>query len=421
MNPANSFRIWPTTRLWLAVVFILWRLSAALYAQADPQLEFVKIMGSAPGAYGAPVHLGPGEMLGVRVRGLPTQQGIELQVQGLVNRDPGRAVDKNETIPLASLSLANLPKDNAISSNDLVVPLASIDRRGVIEVTARLLAKNGVSMGRPAKLTLDPAASVQAGPSVLKRAATTAATLLDRLLNIYEDVRQGPDLKAVFSVALRKGEAVSPPVQLALERAQFHALAISPSGNHLAWVTQGPVLYDLWSSDLEKITPVKIASSDEVILTPRFADENLLVYVTKSTLFTVSTEKPEVARAVQTPLRSVAGIDRAERKEGSIECIVRGEPSDALGLNLPHLARISVGDSRAQVFRLPMNPFYQSYSLLVEGVPFFYAGTVDGVEGIYSFKPDDPDGPVTILFKIPSPGLVALAANGSRLVFVGAQ
>src|SRR5262249_51113722 len=150
--------------------------------------------------------------------------------------------------------------------------------------------------------------------------------------------------------------------------------AVSPAGSHLAWVTHGPAGYDLWSADFEKITPVKVVSSAEPIVTPRFADENLLVYVTRSTLFTVSTEKPGVTRAVQTPLRSLSAIDRTERTESGIECIVKGEPTDTPGISLPYLARISIADAKAQVFRLPMNPFYQSYSLLVEGVPFFYAG-----------------------------------------------
>jgi hypothetical protein len=88
MNPANSWRTWLGSRFLPAAIYVLSCLSAAIHAQSDPQLQFVKIVPSAPGTYGAPVRFGPGETLGLRVTGLPAQEGVYLQVQGLVNHDP---------------------------------------------------------------------------------------------------------------------------------------------------------------------------------------------------------------------------------------------------------------------------------------------------------------------------------------------
>jgi len=196
-------------------------------------------------------------------------------------------------------------------------------------------------------------------------------------------------------------------------------VALSPEGKRLAWVIAEPGRYDLWISNLEKMAPVKIVSSGEEIVTPRFADETLLLYITGSTLMLVSSEKPKRSQAVWLPFRSVTRIDRAQRNRDHIECIVSAEHPDTPAFNFPYLASISVSDGGTAVFRLPVNPFYQSYSLLEEGAPFFFAGSEEGVEGIHYFQLDAPDGRVNTLWRGHSPGLVALAANGSRLVFAG--
>lgn len=423
MNRASLWRNSPSAKRSLGAIVIFCCLLPALLAQGDPQLQFVKILPTKPGAYGPPSRFGPGETLGLRIGGIPSQEGVKLELHALVNRSPGRPYEKNEMVSLASIGSADLRKQNiSTDASELVVPFSTLDTHDVLEITARFVGKSGEPLGRPAKLTLDLAASVQAGPSLLQKAMAGGSTLLDRLMNIYQDVREAGEPRSIFSVSLERGKISSAPVLLSLQRAQFQYLAISPEGKRLAWVTeeqQGH--YALWAANLEKLTPVKIALSTEEIVTPLFVDEDLLLYVNGSSLIRTSTENPRGPQAIHTPFRAVARIDYAKRNEDQIECIVSAEHLDSPNVNLPYLARISASGQEIAIFRLPVNPFYRSYSLLVEGAPLFFAGSEGGVEGIHYFRADAPEGQVTTLYKVRSPGLVALAANGSRLVFAGAQ
>ena len=63
------------------------------------------------------------------------------------------------------------------------------------------------------------------------------------------------------------------------------------------------------------------------------------------------------------------------------------------------------------MFRLPLNPFYQSYPLLVDGAPFFFAGSEGGVEGIH-YLPATP--PRAVGWKAMARNLSDIAAMGGR-------
>jgi hypothetical protein len=420
MSPASFWRTWPGVKPVLGAVFALCLLPAAL-AQAIPQIQFVKILSSTPGGYGPPAHFASGETIGVKISAFSWLEGTELRVYGLVNHASGRPYEKNETVGLAVLHGVDVQKINiAKDTSEVVLPLSAVDTRDVLEVTASLIDAKGNQFGNPAKLTLDPSASAQGGPSILQKALSIGSELLSRLMNINEVIRDATDPRFVFSVALEHGKPSSPPVRLPLNRAQFRALAISPQGNRMAWVVEEAGQFSLSVSDIGTLSPVKIASSTEEIVTPFLADERLLLYITNSTLVLSRTDKPEGVLSFALPFRAVQRIYSAAMKEGRIECIVSAAHPNTPTLDLPYLVKISLSDSKAEVFRLPINPYYSSYPLLIPGAPFFFAGSEDGVEGIQYFQPDDPDGHISTLYKVRFPGLVALAANGSRLLFAGA-
>ena len=420
MSPASFWRTWPGIKPVLRAVFALCLLPAAL-AQATPQIQFVKILASTPGGYGPPAHFDSGETIGVKISAFSWLEGTELRIYGLVNHTSGRPYERNETVCLAVLHGVDVQEKNiAKEASEVVLPLSAVDTRDVLEITASLVDDKGNQLGNPAKLTLDPSASAQGGPSILQKAVSTGLGWLSRLMNIYEDIRDTPDPRFVFSVALERGKPTSPPVRLPLDRAQFRALAISPQGKRMAWVVEEAGQFSLSLSDIEKVSPVKIASSTGEIVTPFLADECLLLYVTNSTLVLDRTDKPEGTLPLALPFPAVRRIYSAAMKEGSIQCIVSAAHRDTPTLDLPYLVKISMSDSKAEVFRLPFNPYYNSYPLLLPGTPFFFAGSEDGVEGIQYFQPDDPDGRISTLYKVQFPGLLALAANGSRLLFAGA-
>ena len=422
MRRPRVWRTWRNTKARLALLAALLYAPACAQAQTEPQLQFVKILPSPPGSYGAPVRFGRGESLGVRLINPSSRQWVEFQLKGLVNREPGGSYEKNQTVRLADLANEDFRRRNvAAGSSDLVVPLSSVDLRGVVEVTACLVDKIGARIGMPVKLTLDASASNQAAPSLLKQALLNGSTLLDRLMNIGQNVRQAPEPRFLFALALKNGEPDGAPVRLSRERMPLLAADVSPAGGRVAWVVEQPGHYELWVSDATKFAPTQIVSAPQEIATPRFIDERSVVYVSRASLYLTSVEKGNAPQAIRTPLRSVSRIDWAQRKDAGIECIVSGERADVPGLDLPHLVRFPATGLTAEAFRLPMSPFYPTYSLFVEGSPFFFAGTVNEIEGIHMLNPGDPDVPTGTVYRTGSPGLVAVAANGSRLIFAGSQ
>ena len=405
-----------------ACLALVWCCLQPLLAQDTADLRFVKIVAATPGVYAPPGRPAPGESLGLKVTGLPAPRPAQLRIYALVNRGVDRAVANNQMISLGVLGTADLQRMNlAKDPADIVVPLPMVDIPNTLELTAILTDAKGVPVSPMARLTLDQAASVQASPSLLQKALAGGSALLDRLMNIYDDVRGSPEARSVFVVSLERGKPIPAPAALPLPRAQYRGLALSPEGRTLAWVVAEPGHYELWISKVEDIAPVKIASSPGAILTPRFADEKGLLYSIDSSLSFAEIEGQVTPRAVLTPFRLVAGINFAKRTGDGIECIVSAEHPDAPGLRLPYLLKISLPGLQAHASRLPLNPFYGSYSLLVDGAPFFFAGWNGGVEGIHYFQPDSAEGRVSRLYKVHSPGLVALAANGSRLVFAGSK
>jgi hypothetical protein len=283
----------------------------------------------------------------------------EFQLQGMVNREAGGSYEKNQTMRLAAIASEDFRKRNvAAGSSELLVPLSAIDLRGVLEVTACLVDKKGARIGTPVKLTLDSSASVQAAPPLLKQAMASASTLLDRLMNIYQNVRQSPEPRFVFSLALKGGDADGAPVRLTPQPMPLRADAISPAGRRLAWVVEEPGRFELWASDVGNFAASQIVSSPEEIVTPRFIDERSIIYASRATLYLANAEKGNTPKTVRTSLRAISRIDSAQRKDTAIECIASGEREDVPGLDLPHLVRFSSDDGRAEVFRLPMSPLY---------------------------------------------------------------
>lgn len=392
--------------------------AAVLSAQQTAQVQFVKITGNNSPGYSPPVRFGPADTLGVRIAGLPAQADVGLRVYGLLNRSPDRAYEKNENVLLVTLRPFELRKRNLAKGNgDLLVPLPDVQMQNLLELTATLIGSGDVLVGPPSSLTLNAAASLQAAPSWLQRVMNSA--LVDRVLSLYQIVREDPEPRAVFTVPLREGAALSDPIMLLLEFAEYRFLALSPSGDHLAWVIQRPEGYELWTSSVRGIAPVRVFKSPGQILSPSFADENVLLFIASGALMLARTESSQPPRLVPTPFRKLLRIDQVQRSGKSIDCIVSARHPDAPDLDLPYLAKVPVPEGETTVFRLAVNPLYQSYSLLVENVPLFYAGAEEGIEGIYYVQPSAASGTVTKLCKVRSPGLVVLAANGTRLAFAG--
>jgi hypothetical protein len=391
---------------------------ALLPAQPGAQMQFVKMTSEHPPSYAPPVGLTQADRLALRVIGLPPQAAISLHVYGLLNRSADRAYEKNQTALLATLESPELrTRGLATGSGDLLVPLPEVQLQSVLEVTATLIGAGGTAVGQPASLTIDSRTSLQAAPSWLQR--ITSSALVDRFLNLYQVVREDPEPTTIYTVALKGGKASSEPMMLPLDRAQYRSLALSPAGDRLAWAIKKPEGYELWTSGVNEIRPARSFVSPAPILTPSFASEDLLLFIVDGSLMLARTAQSQPPRRVSTPFRKLLRIDAAWSTGGSIEGIVSARHPDVADLDLPYRVHVPLPDGVTSAFRLAQNPLYQSYSLLVEGVPLFYAGSEDGVEGIYYMQLGDSNRIVNNLCKIHHPGLVAVASSGNRLIFTG--
>ena len=403
MSVARQSKIW-TSRSILCLLLLAPAASArsdAKSAGSDVKIEFVN----------PPANAHPADDLQLLVHGTPPADA-ELRVYGITNHSTDRNYEKNQTILLT-----------VVRGRELMKPSIAISKGNaadLLEVTAVLASADGSSIGAPARLSLSPAKSAQAAPTVLQQLMKGASGFLDRLLGLYDSVRAGPeDPRAIFIATLEPGK--SPSVDtLALDRAQYRALALSSDGNRIAWTAEQPEGYELWTSPLSPLAPVRLASaSNGKISNPTFAGDHLLLYVAGADLMLADLSATAGPHRLKVPFRSVSRVYRAQRDGSTITAVVRAQHPDAPGIDLPYLARISADETKIETVPLADNSFYESYSQFVEGAPFFFAGSVQDVEGIYSLPLNDPGAEPIPVYKIQSPGLVALSASGNKLAFAG--
>lgn len=387
-----------------------------LPAQPAAQMQFVKLVSERPPAYAAPVELIGADRVALRLSGLDAQNSVSLRVYGLLNRSADRAYESNQTALLATLDLPALKARNlATGTGDFLIPLPEVRLPSVLELTASLTAA-GIALGPPASLTIGSRAVPQSAPSWL---LSVTSSLFDRIVNLYQVFREEPEPSTIYTVALKEGAAVSEPVMLPLDRARYRTLALSPAGDRLAWVTQRDDGYELWTSPLDDIRPEKVFASPAPILTPSFASADVLLFIADDALRMTRLSRPASPLAVSMPFRKVLRVDAAWTSPDSLDGIVSAVHPDTPDLELPYRIHLPLSGAQPTAFRLSQSPLYRSLSMLVRGVPLFYAGTEDGVEGIYYVKPGDPGTTVRNLCKVHRPAALALAAGGGRLAFTG--
>jgi hypothetical protein len=393
---AQRFEIWPSS--WAIILILQIAVSARA---AELKLQF------APPAQGAQ----PADAVMIKVIGSPPPDA-ELHVYGLVNHSHDHNFEKNQTVQIESL------RGNDIAKPVVRVPVVNLS--DLLQVSAVMTARDGSALCAPATISLGAMSAVQDAPSMLARLETGAGALLDRILNLYDSVRGTPtDPRQIFIAELVPGKA--PSVQaLSLERAQYRALALSSDGDRIAWIVEVPEGFELWTSKLSDLNPVRLAVSPVKILAPVFADQNTLLFIKGSALMIEDADRAEKPVEAQLPVTSVSQVYTAKRDGAGIAVILRAQRADTPGANLPYLAKIQADGSNAALVPLAEGPLFEAYGLFVEGSPFFFAGTEQGVEGIWSFDANS-SSEATSVFEVDSPGLVALSANGRRLAFAGNQ
>jgi len=391
-------------------------LALAISATAQtPTVGFVKIQSIKPLQVAAPEVPVRVQQLGLRLVGIPLS-AIELKIYGLKgdrSDSPTGQMQEILSVPVPELKKHNL----SAGPDEIVYSLSSLELDAVIELIARLTDADGSSLGKVAHFTVDKNGSLQQSPSLLARAATVAPEFLRRLSHIYDSVREEADLRNIYVVDLAAGKPASPPAKLDLPPAMLQGLTLSPAGLSIAWLTSSDSGFDLWSSPVATIAAQKVLHSEDSLITPFFVDEDLIAFVQKSSLTLVSTAKPK-RRSVQVQLLSIRKLFQVTAKDGAIDFVVEAEAKDAPGLVTHYDVRISGDGKVLTVNRLPDNPYYDAYAVSRDSLPIFFAGTTDQGEGIHYLTLDNT---VTLLFPCKQPGLVTVAANGSRVAFAATK
>jgi hypothetical protein len=395
--------------------FWLLALLSVISAKAQtPGVAFVKIESTKPlqvAAPEAPISL---QQLGVRIVGMPQSQG-ELKIYGLAADDSsGSQVREILSVPANELKKGNLSE----GTNEIIYLPSGLKPDGVVELIARLADKNGTSLGKVSHFTLDKARSLQQSPSLLARAAGMAPEFLRHLSHLYDSVREEADPRSIYVVDVADGKPASRPTKLELPPTMLQGLTLSPAGAVIAWITSSDGSFDLWSSPVSTIAAQKVLHSEDPLTSPFFVDEDLILVVQRSSLVLVSRTKPKNVRTVQVQLFSVSRLFQVTAKEGAINCVIEAQAKDAPDLVTHYGVRISTEGKVVSVNRLPDNPYYDAYAVAVEGLPIFFAGPTDDGEGIQYLTLDDS---VVSFFSCKQPGLVTVAANGSRVAFAASN
>jgi hypothetical protein len=400
-----------------SISILLWLVlfSAAVAGAETPGVFFIKIESNAPLQVAAPEAPISIRQLGVRIAGMPQSQ-VELKIYGLTADGSGSSGTQVKEI--LSIPAQDLKKHNLTGSGDeIVYSLSAIETDSVIELIARLADANGNSVGKVSHFTLDKAGSLQHSPSLLARAAASAPDFLRRLSHLYDSVREEADLRSIYVADVANGKPASAPKRLDLPPRMLQGLTLSPSGTVIAWITSSDSGFDLWSSPVVGFAEQRVLHSEDPLTSPFFVDEDRMMVVQRSSLLLLSRMKPKDARTVQLQSLPVSRLFQVTANKDAIDFVLemaKGNPD----LVTHYGVRISNEGKIISVNRLPDNPYYNAYAVSVEGLPIFFADTNEGNEGVKYLTLDNS---VISFFSCKQPGLVTVAANGSRMAFAASN
>lgn len=396
-------------------------LLSGISAEAQlPDVAFVKIESNSPLRFAAPEAPIGIDNLGVRITGAPPTP-IELKIYGLTPDDSGSS--GNQVREILSVRAADLKAHNLNrTAAEIVYSLAGVKTDSVIELIARLTDADGNSLGRVSHFTLDKAGSLQHSPSLLARAAAIAPGFLFRLSHLYDSVREEADARSIYIADIANGKPVSQPKKLDVPPALLQGLTLSHSGAVIAWVASSGGSFDLWTSPIAAdgthlVGAQSILHSENPLITPFFVDEDRIMVVSGSSLLLVSRAQPKDVRTVQLESLPVTRLFQVTANEDAIDCMIE-VARDGPGLVTHYDVRISKQGKVVSLNRLPENPYYNAYAVSVEGLPIFFAGAAEDGDAIQYLTLDNS---VIPFFPCRQPGLVTVAASGSRVAFAASN
>lgn len=379
-------------------------LFCTLPASAAPELAWVRLVSRQPPRYEPPTDIKPNTTLALKITPASTN-ALSL-----------RAVAFEGAVPRTHLELdpAQLKSNGLAAAQSLLVPISGIDPRRIVQIEAWLYDADGRLSSNRAILTLDPARAAAKAPSALAQALGRGMGLVNRLANLYDEVRDSPATPTLFSVDLDvAGTPRAAPVVLNLSANAIHALALSACGDRMAWTTDaGELWLNAPSRPAELLVKAKGHLSGPVFL----SDSELMVGDGRE-LVLISFAKETTIRRIVLPEGEIAEIHAAAHHAGKLEAVLTIASGGRSG-NPPIPFAITIPDSTMQpeMVRLPSSPLYRAYSAITQTELLFVAGIDNGVEGIHEMNV--ASGEWHTLVHCVAPGPLAIATGGTRLVFV---
>jgi hypothetical protein len=371
------------------------------------ELIWVRLVSRQPPRYEAPTNIKPNTTLALKIT--PAVTGA-LSLRTVAFEGAFAHI-------LQELNAAKLKSNSISSAQSMIVPFSGVDPNRTVQIEAWLYDADGRLASNRAILTIDPVRAAAKAPSTLTQALGRGMGLFNRLANLYDVVRDSPVSPKLFSVDLDvAGTPLTAPVVLNINVNAIHALALSASGDRMAWTTNtGELWLNAPSHPVELLLKAK-----SHLCGPVFLSDCELMLGDGREIVLISLAKDTIIRRIELPEGDISEIHTAAHHVGSLEAVLTVasggasmDPPITFALNLPD------NTVHPEMVRLPSSPLYHAYSAITKTDLLFAAGIDNGVEGIHEMNV--ASGEWRTLFRCVAPGPLAIASGGTRLVFVAEE
>ena len=389
-------------------------------ANAAPSLSFVGITQETPLRLAPPQTKGTMGRLGLRIRGLPQNQQVELvviQYRDENNNDAFEAEEQKELLRLTTKDLAS--EKQLIIRNGWVLVLPKGFGKGADLLEAKLHEPDGTLLSTPSQLTLRRASGKRFGLFALLSDISQKA--FQRLVSIYDVVRDDEkNQQSIYVQDLQSGTPIGAMRSLKLEAMPVSQLTLSPDGTRVAWVSHRRGRFELKVADVGSSNPRVVLSEDQVIVDILFFDPSQIVVALKETILLLNVNK-EGVQSYRLPVHSIRKLYHARSMIEGFEVTLSAEVGESEGLvkQSPFLVQILPSQESILLRRLSAHELYSAIPFTHAKGTFYFRFHDGNHEYVrYMDLRDETEHEVATCRQV---GSLSLASGGSRLAWSGSR
>jgi len=390
----------------------------AIVANADTRMRIISIRQMQPPQVIAPVAPSEGTLLCVELQNLPNKGDVLIVANLFLDKNQNGQVDIGEQKTILQMDKAGVKNQGILLANSrIAVPLSHPDIAEATEIEALLYSGNShQSPKQIVRFNLNFEKALLNAPTALKAFVGKGQLFFRRIANIYnQTVRDASGPRYIFSTHIDPNGTPEGFIRLDATEGDIRALAITPSGDRVAWVRRIGLATELLWLKNDELTPRVIYRSTARLNCPWFIDANKMLLIEDGALLMFDHRNPSSLKPLNLPEIQVLQIYSLDRRNSHIELILKGRSTTSGITPSIFSASIDMRTYAAKVNRLPGNAFYPLYSGTQSSLPLFFPGKEKDQEGLYCLTAKPPK--IKMLVKCRHPNFVRVSSNASRLVF----